>query len=215
MLLDASGGMLRQARRNRGWFSKDVAVQGDAMSLPLRTASVDLVFSNLLLPWIDDLQAAFAEVARVLRKGGLFLFSTLGPDSLSEIREAWASVDDGPHVIPFADMHDIGDGLIRAGFADPVLDTDRLHVSYRDTSSLFKDLTGIGARNCLAGRLTTLTGKGRFRRLESGLQRRFSDGVLDLHLELVYGHAWGAGPPQPAGEYHINPDGIDLTLCVK
>lgn len=203
IVLDASHEMLRQAQKKRSWFSKTAVLQGNATAVPLQTGSVDLVFSNLLLPWIDDLPAIFAEVARVLQKGGLFAFSTLGPDSLSELREAWASVDDGQHVNPFADMHDIGDGLLRAGLRDPVLDADYLHVTYRETADLFQDLTLLGARNCLAGRTTTLTGKERYRHMENRLRRRFIEGLLELRLELVYGHAWGGGPPQPAGEYRV------------
>ncbi len=175
-----------------------------ATGIPLQDGCIDLVFSNLLLPWIGDLQAVFAEVARVLRKGGLLAFSTLGPDSLTELREAWASVDEHEHVNSFADMHDVGDGLVRAGLRDPVLDTDFLKVSYRDTESLFRDLTLLGARNCLAGRARTLTGKQRFQDMENRLRNRFKGGILELKLELVYGHAWGGGPLQPAGEYVVD-----------
>lgn len=208
VVVDASHEMLRAAQGKRTWFSKVSALQGDAIALPLQTGSVDLVFSNLFLPWVDDLQAVFMEVARVLRKGGLFVFSSLGPDSLSELRRAWASVDDEQHVIAFADMHDVGDGLLRAGLRDPVLDTDFLTVSYRDSDSLFRDLTLLGARNCLSGRRNTLTGKGRFRTMTSQLEQSFRQGLLELRLELVYGHAWGGGPPQPAGEFRIDPSGI-------
>jgi len=205
IVLDASHEMLRKAGKKRSWFSRVSTLRGDAMALPLQTGCVDLVFSNLLLPWIDDLQAMFVEVTRVLKKGGLFVFSALGPDSLSELREAWASVDEHQHVNRFADMHDIGDGLVHAGLHDAVLDTDFLNVSYRDTKSLFRDLTQLGARNSLSARAKTLTGKGRFRDMEDRLSSGFKDGLLALRLELVYGHAWGYGPPQPAGEYRFDP----------
>ena len=209
VVLDVSHEMLRAARRKQSWFSRVSTLQGDAMALPLQTGCIDLAFSNLLLPWIDDLPAMFIEVARVLRKDGLFVFSTLGPDSLSELREAWASVDEHEHVNNFADMHDVGDGLVHAGLRDPVLDTDFLNVSYRDTDTLFTDLTLLGGRNCLSGRSNTLTGKGRFRAMEDRLKRRFTDGLLELRLELVFGHAWGGGPLQPAGEYRIDPTQIE------
>lgn len=212
IVLDASHAMLRQAARKRSWFSPVFALQGDAMALPLQTASVDLAYSNLLLPWINDLTVMFSEVARVLRKGGLFVFSTLGPDSLSELREAWAFIDDGEHINLFADMHDVGDGLIQAGLSDPVLDTDYLNVSYRHTSSVFRDLTLLGARNCLSGRSRALTGKGRFRDMEKQLRNRFVEGQLELRLELVYGHAWGSGPRQQPGEYRIDAGEIGRRL---
>ena len=202
--LDASHEMLRVAEKKQSWFSRVSTLQCNAMAIPLREGCIDLAFSNLLLPWIDDLHGMFIEVGRVLRKGGLFLFSTLGPDSLSELREAWSSVDSDPHVNIFADMHDVGDGLARAGLRDPVLDTDFLNVSYRHTESLFRDLTLLGARNCLDGRSKTLTGKGHFRDMEDRLRSRFKDGILELRLELVYGHAWGGGPLQQPGEYRFD-----------
>ena len=203
IVLDASHEMLQQARKKQTWFSRVFGLQANALALPVQAGSVDLVFSNLLLPWIDDVRAMFTEVTRVLRKGGLFVFSTLAGDSLSELREAWATVDNDPHVNRFADMHDIGDGLVHAGLRDPVLDTDFLNVSYRDTASLFRDLTLIGARNSLAGRAKTLTGKGRFRNMDRQLSSRFRGGLLELRLEIVYGHAWGGGPRPAAGEYLV------------
>ncbi len=206
--LDASHKMLRAAEKKQSWFSRESFLQSNAMAMPLQTGCIDLAFSNLLLPWIDDFYGLFAEIARVLRKGGLFVFSTLGPDSLLELREAWSSVDTDQHVNAFVDMHDVGDGLLRSGLRDPVLDTDFLNVSYRDTESLFRDLTLLGARNCLAGRAKALTGKQRFHDMEHGLRSRFRNGLLELKLELVYGHAWGGGPPQPAGEYTIAADQI-------
>ena len=208
IVLDASLEMLRQSRKKQTWFSRVSALQGNAIALPLQTGCVDLAFANLLLPWIDDVQAMFSEVTRVLRKDGLFVFSALGPDSLSALQQAWAAVDDDPHVNFFADMHDVGDGLVHAGLRDPVLDTDVLNVSYREAAALYRDLTLVGGRNCLSGRTRTLTGKDRFRAMEQQLARQFRDGVLQLKLEIVYGHAWGGGPLQPAGEYRLDPSQI-------
>ncbi len=131
--LDASYGMVERALAGRGWLSKASAVQGDANRLPFADGAFDLVVANQLLPWLPEPGAAFSSVARVLRPGGVFAFATLGPDSLQEVCRAWASVDEGPHVHAFADMHDIGDSLVRAGLADPVLDVDRLSVSYEDS----------------------------------------------------------------------------------
>jgi len=204
VVLDASREMLRRAREKQAWFSPVSLLQGDATALPLRAGSVDLVFANLLLPWIDDARSVFAEVARVLRKGGLFAFSSLGPASLSELRDAWAAVDGNQHVNPFSDMHDVGDDLLQSGLRDPVLDADYLNVSYSDTATLFRDLTLVGGRNSLSGRSRALTGKGRFRSMERRLQRLFRGGLLRLELELVYGHAWGGGPPPRAGEYRFD-----------
>mgnify|MGYP001237229496 CR=1 FL=1 len=203
IVLDASYGMLRQARKKQMWFSRTSMVQANALALPVQTGCVDLVFANLLLPWIDDIQTMFTEVTRVLRRGGLFIFSTLGRDSLSELREAWKSVDNSPHVNHFSDMHDIGDGLVQAGLYDPVLDTDFLKVSYRDTSSLFRDLTFVGGRNSISSRTKTLTGKDRFRNMKRQLDNRFRDGLLEIKLEIIYGHAWGDRSQQPAREFRV------------
>lgn len=209
VVADASLEMLRMAAAKRSLLSRRSVLQCNATALPCGTGSFDLAYSNLLLPWIDARPLLFAEVARVLRRGGLFIFSTMGPGSLAELRDAWASVDDGEHVNPFDDMHDVGDELVRTGLCDPVLDIDYLNVSYRDTAALFRDLTLLGARNSLLGRAKSLTGKRRFRNMETALERRFPDGVLQLKLELVYGHAWGGGPPQRPGEYRIDAAGIE------
>lgn len=206
--VDLSRGMLTEARAARGWFTKASFVEADAAALPLAPASVDVVFSNLLLPWIADPADVATEVARVLRKGGLFAFATLGPDSLLAIREAWQRVDDEPHVAQFPDMHDLGDTLVRAGLADPVLDVDRLTVSYSDSGRLFDDLTAAGARNALAGRRRTLTGRSRFESMRAGLDR--GDGPVLVDLELVFGHCWGAGPRMRGGDVRIDASSIPL-----
>lgn len=203
--VDRSAAMLRAARRNRSRFSRVREVVADALQLPLPTGAVDLVFANLLLPWIDDLPGCFAEIARVLRKGGVFAFATLGPDSLAVLRHAWGAADPSPHVRAFADMHDVGDALVHAGLAEPVLDTDRLTVTYGDSQALFRDLTASGARNCLSGRRASLTGKTRFRAMQQALE---GPGPLAVELELVYGHAWGVGPRPAAGEFLIEPNAI-------
>lgn len=169
--IDLSIRMLEKAAKRKTWFSRSGAVQADAGKLPLADHSVDMVFANLLLPWVDDRTTVLAEVARVLRRDGLFLFSTLGPDSL-------AGIGGGP----FADMHDVGDELVRAGLRDPVLDVDRLKVSWKDAGSLRRDLAGMGA--------------GEFPVTEID--------VLELDFELVYGHSWGPGERISRGEVKID-----------
>lgn len=201
---DLSRNMLEQARSKQGWFSRTSAVQLNAERLPFAEQSIDLVFANLLLPWISDPARTFAEIARVLRTDGLFLFATLGPDSLKEIRRAWSGVDDGQHVNTFFDMHDIGDAAVRAGLRDPVLDVDRLAVTYRDSASLFSDLTAMGARNSLQNRARTLGAAARCRAMAAALDAQRKDGLLSFDLELVYGHCWGAGRRQVDGEYRFD-----------
>ncbi|MDX1404491.1 MAG: methyltransferase domain-containing protein [Woeseiaceae bacterium] len=208
--LDASRGMLRQATARRSFTFKPALLEADARNIPLADHSIDLVFANLLLPWIDDLASCLAEVARVLRKGGVFAFASFGPDSLAELRDAWQSVDDEAHVAEFADMHDIGDAIVRAGLRDPVLDVDYLNVTYKEPAALYRDLTACGARNRLRERRRSLTGKDRFSAMEKQLAKRMTDNVLSLKLELVFGHAWGGGDGsgQRAGEVRIDPRSI-------
>lgn len=206
--LDASFEMLRRAKGKRLLWRRPLALQADACRIPLGEGSVDLVFANMLLPWIGDHAALLSEVARVLMKDGVFAFATFGPDSLSELRSAWRELDDDWHVNAWPDMHDLGDAMIRAGLRDPVLDVDHLNVTWPDTAALYRDLGRAGARNCLEGRRRTLTGKSRFKAMDERLAAHMTGKVLSLGLELVYGHAWGGGPRQPQGEYRVDPASI-------
>jgi malonyl-CoA O-methyltransferase len=201
--IDRSAAMLRQGQRNRSWLSKARDLQADARRLPLVTGSIDLVYANLLLPWIDDHPAVFAEAARVLRKDGLFVFSTLGRDSFRELRDAWSKVDSSLHVREFPDMHDMGDALVRCGLRDPVLDVDTLALQYRDTESLFRDFGRTASRNSLRKRRASLTGKGTLRQFVDQLTGGSASRPFSLSLELVFGHAWGGGPAPAAGEYRL------------
>jgi len=208
--LDLSAGMLRIARKKGFFLSRTPAVRGDAACLPFRSGSFDLVCANLLLPWIDNMAGCLGEVARVLKRGGVFAFSTLGPDSFAEIRRAWSNADPGGSVRTFPDMHDVGDALMRSGLSDPVLDVDLLTVTYKKKASLYRDLDACAARNCLSGRRPTLTGKNRFSRAEKALFAEAVDDSLQLTLEMVYGHAWGTGPRTAEGEFHFDPAEIKL-----
>jgi malonyl-CoA O-methyltransferase len=202
--------MLRRGRARKAWLAKTAFAQASARQLPFADQSVDVVFSNLLLPWIDDPAAVFSEVARILRKGGLFAFATLGPDSLQEINRAWATVDSAAHVNRFFDMHILGDGLVNAGLQDPVLDVDRLAVKYSNSANIFKDLTLVGARNALRERAPGLTGKQRFARMQAALESAAVDSEITLDLELVYGHCWGAGPKNDPANYRIDANQIPV-----
>lgn len=197
---DLSGDMLAEADKKLGWFSRTSLLQADARALPFADQSIDVVFSNLMLPWLDDPAAGFGEIARVLRRDGLFVFATLGPDSLNVLRRAWRSVDDGPHVKRFLDMHDIGDAAVRAGLRDPVLDVDHLSVTYGDSNALFRDLTATGGRNSLLQRNCSLGSARRFQAMTQQLEQQYEGGLLRVELELVYGHCWGSGASRAAGE---------------
>lgn len=202
--IDIAHNMLKKAREKRSWLSKTAFTQASAEALPFPDERVDVIFSNLLLPWVHDPSSIFSEVARVLRKGGVFTFATLGPDSLQEISRAWGSIDSNAHVNRFLDMHDLGDRLVAAGLRDPVLDVDRLSVSYENSARLFADLTAVGARNTLNQRAKSLTGKQRYAAMVSALEATAVDGQITLDLELVFGHCWGAGPKMDPTNYRID-----------
>jgi malonyl-CoA O-methyltransferase len=184
--------MLREARRHQRPWRRFARVCGDAQRLPLAAASVDLIYSSLMLQWCEPLDAAFAEAHRVLRPGGFFAFSTFGPGTLGELRSAWAQADGANHVNHFIDMHDVGAALMRAGLGEPVLDVDRIEVDYPDARALMRDLKTIGAHNVTAGRPRTLLGRARLARMEQAYEGYRREGSLPATYEVIYGASWGA-----------------------
>lgn len=190
--LDSSLSMLRQSAGQQRFLRRFLPVCADAHRLPLRGQSFDLVLSNLLLEWCHDPDAVFAEAARVLRPKGLFTFTTLGPDTLKEVRELWRGVDPFTHVHRFIDMHDFGDALLRAGFAEPVMDTERLTVTYSSLTALLEELRGSGARNLTHGRPGGLTGRERGAVVRARSDELAGNGALRISVEVVHGHAWAA-----------------------
>ena len=190
LAFDVVPSMLRQAGE-RDQARRILRACADAEWLPLPEASVDLLFCNLVLPWCEDLDAVFAEFARVLRPRGLVTFTTYGPDTLMELRTAWAEVDDAPHVHPFTDMHDVGDGLVRAGLAEPVLDVSRFTLTYPGIHALMRDLKAVGAQNAAAARPRGLMGRDRLHAVAAAYEKFRRNGVLPASYEIVYGQAWG------------------------
>ena len=162
LALDFAFPMLRLARRRGSLLRRPTCLCADAEALPLAEGSIDFIFSNATLQWCNDLDRTFVELRRVLAPGGLLMFTTFGPDTLRELRAAWAQADGHGHVSPFLDMHDVGDALVRAGFEGPVMDAEQLTLTYQDLGGLINDLRGLGARNATRERSRGLTGKSRW-----------------------------------------------------
>jgi len=176
------------------WSSRPPAIPqwlcADMERLPLASSSMNLVWSSLALQWAQDLESTLKGVHRVLAPGGLLMFATFGPDTLKELRTAFAAVDDAPHVNRFTDLHDIGDMLVNAGFSSPVMEMEMLTLTYTDLKSLMRDLKGIGAHNAAAARRRGLLGKTAWVRLEQAYEAHRQEGRLPATFEVIYGHAW-------------------------
>ena len=202
--------MAERARGRCEHLGRVAAVNGDAEKLPFADASIDLIFANLLLPWCDP-REVFGEAARVLRDGGLLMFTTVGPDTLQELRWAWSEVDDGVHVHGFADMHDLGDMASRAGLAEPVMDVDRLQVTYTGLDGLVADLRACGATNVAHGRRTGLTGRARWQAFCDRLEAQRTADRLSMSVELIFGQAWGGISPRRRSP----PGGGPISISVE
>jgi malonyl-CoA O-methyltransferase len=205
--LDFALPMLHQVRNRGRFMRRPTTVCADLEQLPLATASVDLIYSNAALQWCTDLEGTLRDLRRVLRPGGLLMFSTFGPDTLRELRQAWSEVDHEPHVSPFLDMHDIGDMLMKSRFAEPVMDAEYITMTYRDARQLMRDIKGIGAHNAMEARHRGLTGKQRMQRFMEAYEQFRSEGRLPSTWEVVYGHAWA--PEQGQDEEGVTRIAID------
>lgn len=177
--LDFSLAMLRSARRRFRFFDKRLSICGDLEKLPLSNGSIDLVWSNMALHWLGEPLAAFREFRRVLAPEGLLMFSTLGPDTLKELRAAAGAA----RVHGFIDMHDLGDMLLAAGFSAPVMDMEMLTLAYPDAGRLLADLRMSGQTSARADRPRGLGGRRFGERLRAALAPHAT-------FEVVYGHAW-------------------------
>jgi malonyl-CoA O-methyltransferase len=192
--VDISLAMLQQAERGRFWQRKPVRVCADAsVALPFADGSFDLVFSNLMVPWVHPPDIFAGEVNRLLAADAAFFVSSVGPDTLIELREAWAAVDTATHINAMLDMHDLGDVFLRASIADPVMDAERLHLHYSSVETLLQELVGLGATNTLTGRRRGLTAAGVRQRLAAVYPLNEQGGVTAT-LEVVYAHGWKGQP---------------------
>ena len=189
--IDIAQQMLLQARSRYRFLSRKRLLAADMERLPFAAECFDLVFSSLALPWSNDLGATMSEFARVAKPGALLLFTSFGPGSLQELVQSWRALDDYPHVHQFVDMHDVGDIMLAAGFAQPVVDAETIRLEYRDFLSLLDDLRQVGSSNADFGRRRGLTTPRQLARLEASYREQgFENEKFIASYEVVYGHAW-------------------------
>lgn len=190
--LDIAEGMLRFARSRYGESGAGRLVCGDAEAMPFRDRSVDLVFSNLAIQWCSGLGSAFREIGRVLKPGGVVLFSTFGAETLKELRSAWASVDDHSHVNQFGDTAAVITALCDAGFGEINVEAEVNKLDYGSVYDLMRELKALGAHNVTLGRPRHLTGKGRLREMIAAYEEQTDGNGIEASFELVYGYARGS-----------------------
>lgn len=195
--IDLALPMLQAAKQHNSWLKPFRRVCAEATALPLADHSVDVLYSNLCFQWVDDLPALFGECMRVLKPGGFMAFSSFGPDTLMELRAAWAEADQQAHVARFLDMHDVGDAMLTAGLRDPVLDVFRYTLTYSEPRKLLEELQGLGATNADRARARGLTGKTAYQRMLAAYEAKRMDGRIPATWEVVSAHAWGPPVGQP------------------
>ena len=201
LALDLSLPMLRQSRGQAGWWRPFTRLCADARALPLADGSVDLVFANLSLAWMEDLPAVFAGLRRVLRPGGLLLCSSFGPETLGELQAAFTGEHEPPQPVPLLPIAGFGDAMVAAGFRDPVLDRDLFTLTWPDLRALLRELRATGMGNALARRRRGLTGRGRFAAASAACEAlRDEQGRLPSTWEVIYAHAWAPAPGAPIRE---------------
>ena len=189
--IDISDNMCRYSQQQKKWLAKERYLCADAEKLPLADNSVELVFSNLMLQWLDNPDRLFQEIQRVLVPGGLIMFTTYGPDTLKEMRQSWATIDQGIHVNRFIDMHDIGDSLTKNGFNGAVMDNEVITMTYDSIDDLHQDIKDIGEANLNKGRNKSLMKKSLWSGyIDAYQQYKTADGDIPASWEIAYGHAW-------------------------
>ncbi len=211
LAIDSSRALLHQARRQRGWWHQRFErVVGGLPALPLAPASADLLVANLVLPGCSDAVRALLGLRRVLKPGGLLLVSTLGLDSLRQLREAWHRIGECHRVHPFTDVQRLGRALSQAGFAEPVLDSDWLQLEYSGLDPLLAELRASGGCNARSDRPRGLTTPRQLARLRQACdEQRGADGVWRVDLEVVYASAWAATSQQHGGR-----DGTEISIPI-
>lgn len=206
--LDLAFDMLKEAKNKQSWRSKWALTNGDMSAMPFPTGLFDLVFANQVIHWSSSLSQLMCEINRVMNAEGCLMFSTLGPDTFQELRNAWAKIDGYAHVNHYMDMHDVGDCLLAEHFLDPVVDMEILTINYPNLSKLLHALKDQGVRNINALRNAGLTGKQAWRNFEQAMVASCTEqGKFPLTYEVVYGHAW-------KGEQQRTDKGMEIRIPV-
>lgn len=184
--LDLAQGMLNFARKNNSAAAINW-VCADAENLPLADNSIDAVFSSLALQWCENLAAVFVEIERVLRRGGTATLSTLGPDTLRELRAAWAAVDARAHVNRFAERAAVEKALRRTGLTLVSWREENRVLRYAELGELTRELKALGAHNVNAARPDGLTSRARLQRFSAAYEaQRDADGLLPATYQIWY-----------------------------
>lgn len=207
--LDLSFGMLKQSKTQQALWRKWPLVCGDMEALPFADKSFDLVFSNQVIHWAEDMPALAKELLRIMQLDGCLLMSTLGPDTFQELRSSYSAIDDFAHANDFMDMHDLGDILQHTPFVDPVIDMEKITVRYSSVRALLQALKAQGVRNIHAKRNAGLSGTSHRQAFEQHyLQHYQQEGKVPLSYEVVYAHAW-------RGAQRIDGDMRETTIPVE
>lgn len=193
--LDLAQGMLIQARKKQTWRRQWALVAGEMNSLPFADGQFDLIFANQVIHWSNALNAVFSELHRVMAVNACLMFTTLGPDTFKELKQAWAPVNDFAHTNDFADMHDVGDGLLAEHFIDPVMDMEHLSIHYSSLMDLVHSLKNQGVKNINIKRNHGLTSRASWTNFEQNYAHLCTEnGKYPLTYEVIYGHAWKGEP---------------------
>lgn len=210
--IDIAQGMIEQAKESQSWFKKINYQVADIDALPFESNQFDLVFSNLTIQWLPELKKTFGELNRVLKPGGLLIFSTLGPDTLMELKKSWQATESSSHVNEFIDMHIVGDEVFKNNFENVVMDRDIITLTYKTMLGLMKDLKAIGShaidsqieqkRSADFQVKKGLLGKQKFEQAKQAYEKfRNSDNCLPATYEVIYGHAWKSNKDKKL-DYH-------------
>ncbi len=206
---DVAFDMLLRARDKQSWRKKWSLVNGDMTMMPFESGLFDLVFANQVIHWSPSLPCVLGELNRVMNKQGCLMFSTLGPDTFYELRQAWATIDNYAHANDFIDMHDLGDSMLAEHFLDPVIDMEKLTAHYETLPQLLQALKAQGVRNVNPLRRSGLTGRTSWRGFEQAISAFCTEqGKFPLTYEVVYGHAW-------KGDQRRMDKGTETTISVE